>query len=103
MTITSIDFNQNRPTDEISVPLDGSVYNLTFTYSQLDDSWFMDIDETVYGIKLVNGIDLLELYRYLNVPPGELRCVRRAGRKSKPSFNDIGTNKEIELVYITNA
>lgn len=100
--IISLRLKENIPKDEVNVSLDGVVYNLRFIYSQYDESWFMSIDDIV-NIKVVTGIDLLDLYRHLDVPSGEIKAIRRIGDKSKPAFADLGTDKDIDLVYITDA
>lgn len=102
MTLISLDFKQNDSLFEYPVVLDGVGYTFVFFYSSFDESWFLSIKDVVNNIKIVNGIDLLAQHRFLEVPSGELRAVRRSGRKSKPGFNDIGPNNEIELIYITS-
>jgi hypothetical protein len=100
--IISLDFEQNNPKFDTFASLSGVNYNIRIFYSYFDQSYYLTFKDIVNNIKIVNGIDLLKNYRFLNVPPGELRCVRRVGRKSKPNFNDIGPGKEMELVYIEN-
>lgn len=88
------------PLFTIAVNLSGRVYDLRFAWSYRWVAWYMDINDTVHGIKVVNGIDLLEPFHYNeNIPPGKLGVVRNSGRDSKPFFNNFGIEKEMTLVY----
>jgi hypothetical protein len=92
---------QNRsPLFKIASNLSGRVYDLKFSWSYRWAAWYLDIDETVKGIKVVNGIDLLESFHYNeNIPPGKLGVVRNSGRDSKPFFDNFGIEKAMTLVY----
>lgn len=95
-----IDLNQ-APLFKISSNLTGRVYGLTFRWSYRWIAWYLDLDETLFGIKIVNGIDLFGPFHYNdNVPPGQLAAVRNKGVTSKPFFDNFGIEKEITLAYI---
>ncbi len=84
--------------------LSGQAYKLGFiwTYRSPDKagSWYMNLDDVLLGIKLVNGIDLLGPYHYLStVPPGKLGIVRNKGTLSKPGFFSLGIEKEMTMRY----
>jgi len=86
---------------KIASNLSGQVYDLRFDWSYRWAAWYLDVDETVQGIKIVNGIDLLGPYHYKNsVPPGKLGAVRNSGRTSKPFFDNFGIGKEITMAYV---
>ena len=94
-----IDENQS-PLFKIASSLTGRVYDLKFIWSYRWAAWYLNIDETVLGIKVVNGVDLLASYHYNDdIPPGKLGAVRNKGRTSKPFFDNFGIEKEITLVY----
>ena len=102
MTIEiELNIDQNRsPLFKIASSLSGQVYELKFKWSVRWLAWYMDIDESVQGIKVVNGIDLLGPYHYLDdIPPGKLGVVRNKGTASKPYFDNLGIEKEMTLVY----
>lgn len=57
--------------------LDGQRYLFSFFTNTIDDSWNFDVSNedgtaAVKGIALANGIDLLHMYRHLDMPPGPL-------------------------------
>lgn len=84
--------------------LSGQAYKLSFiwTYRSPDKagSWYMNLDDVLLGVKLVNGIDLLGPYHYLStVPPGKLGIVRNKGTLSKPGFFSLGIEKEMTMRY----
>lgn len=80
--------------------LSGQVYNFTLRWSQRTQSWYLKINETISGIKLVNGIDILEPYHYIDsLPPGKLGCVRNSGTSSKPGFDNFGIGEEVTFRY----
>jgi hypothetical protein len=95
-----IDQNQS-PFFTISSKLSGRVYALRFTWSHRWASWYLDLDQTLFGIKIVNSIDLFSPYHYNDdVPPGKLGAAINKGRSSKPFFDNFGIEKEITLAYI---
>ena len=60
----------------------------------------MDFDSKAQGIKVVNGVDLLAPFHYMDgVPSGKLGIIRNKGKSSKPYFNNLGIEKEMTLVY----
>ena len=88
------------PFFKIASNLSGRVYDLRFSWSYRWQAWYMDIDETVQGIKVVNGIDLLGSFHHNDdIPPGKLGVVRNSGRDSKPFFDNFGIEKAMTLVY----
>ena len=102
MTIEiALNIDQNRsPLFKISASLSGQVYELRFKWSVRWLCWYMDIDESIQGIKVVNGIDLLGSYHYLDdIPSGKLGVVRNKGNASKPYFDTFGIENEMTLVY----
>lgn len=85
---------------KIAANLSGRVYDLRFTWSHRWLCWYLDINDTIYGLKVVNGVDLLGPYHYNDgIPPGQLTAYRNKGRTSKPSFFNFGVEKEITLIY----
>ena len=96
--------NQGSPLFVINPTLSGQVYQfrLIWVIRPLNrtGAWYLDIDDTIFGVKLVSGIDLLDPYKYINaLPPGKLGVFRNSGTGSKPSFNNFGINKEFTLLY----
>lgn len=107
MAIVEIELNieqQGAPVFVATPTLSGQTYRLKFqwvikTYRRTG-AWYLDIDETVYGIKVVSGINLLDPYDHLDtLPPGKLGVYRNSGNGSKPSFSNFGIDKEFTLLY----
>ena len=63
-----IDENQS-PLFKIASNLSNRVYDLKFAWSYRWAVWYLDIDETVQGIKIVNVTVLLASYHYNNDLP----------------------------------
>lgn len=85
---------------DVTSSLSGKSYKITFSWSARTLSWSINIDETLTGVKLVNGIDLLEPYSYNDdLPPGKLGVIRNKGSESKPGFFNFGIDSEMTLVY----
>ncbi len=88
----------------INPTLSGQVYQLRLTWVvrpyRRTGAWFMDIDETIYRLKIVSGIDLLDPYHYNDaLPAGKLGAYRNSGRGSKPAYENFGIDKEFTLLY----
>lgn len=95
-----IDQNQS-PFFVINSQMSGRTYDLRFRWSTRWEAWYLDIDSTIFGIKVVNGVDLFAPYHYNDaIPPGKLGAVRNKGRTSKPFYDNFGIEKEITLTYI---
>ncbi|MBU2645882.1 hypothetical protein KKI24_14330 [bacterium] len=103
MSIIEISLNieaQGSGYFKVSALMSGQSYDLTFIWSTRSQCWYLNVDETVKGIKIVTGIDLLEPYHYMDtIPPGKLGAYRNSGRDSKPGFGNFGIDKEITLLY----
>ena len=85
---------------EITSRLSGQVYKLRLAWNYRTQSWYLNINDTADGIKLVNGIDIIGPYHYIDaLPPGKLGVARNSGRESKPGFTNFGIGKEMTLVY----
>jgi len=99
MSVVEIPITQ-FPYYKSSHVLDGQAYTFTFRWSVRNEAWYLDIDNTVIGIKIVNGINLLDQYSYNDdLPPGKLGAYRNSGRDSKPGFTNFGVQSEITLIY----
>ncbi len=95
---------RGSPDFEVVAELSGQSYSLKFrwTYRQVEGngSWYLGIGDVIEGIKIVNGIDLLGSFHYIDeLPPGKLGVVRNSGTASKPGFDNFGIGKEMTLVY----
>lgn len=96
--------NQGSSIFTVNPTLSGQVYQFRLKWTIRPGggtgAWILDIDETIFGIKLVSGIDVLDPYRYIDaLPPGKLGVFRNSGRGSKPGYDNFGINKEYTLIY----
>lgn len=77
-----------------SVNLGGVQYRMTLVYrTAVGGGWFLDIvknDETdsIYGLPLVLGVDLLAQHQYKNF--GHIFVEMEGGRTDRPTFEDMG-------------
>jgi len=85
---------------EVEAPLSGQSYLLKFNWSVRSLAWYLDVSDVVKWVKVVNSVDLLAPYHYLEaIPPGKLGVRRNTGRDSKPGFFNFGIGKEMTLIY----
>jgi hypothetical protein len=61
-----------------------------FNYNARIDSWILDIVGQVEGIRIVGGIDILERYKYKDIPQGELRILDLDGTNLEPTKDNFG-------------
>lgn len=82
-----------RPEIAFRVRLDGVIYGMRLAYMRrhvdIPGTWILDLLSStgapiVLGIRVVEGIDLLQPYRSRAVPPGILRCVDTLGNDADP-------------------
>lgn len=66
--------------------IDGTEYILRFKYNSTSESWTLDIDDVVYGIRLFHGVSLIERFQYLDVPRGILLFFAELGF----SWDEVG-------------
>jgi len=70
--------------------LNGVVYNFRIRYNRRIDSWILDFIDTVNGIRLAGGQDLLKQFHHLEVPPGSLEIIDLDGKFTEPEKTNIG-------------
>lgn len=90
------------------VPLDSVVYTLDFHWNNRGGSWSLTIRDVeqnliVAGIRLVQGIDMLEQYQSYSLPPGELYIFDFGGDFSDIGKNDFVNDRDLKLIYFTEA
>ncbi len=70
--------------------LDGVVYSFRIGYNLRTNSWKMNIDDLVKGLRLSGGVDLLKQFKHLDLPQGELRLVDLDGLGREPNKTNLG-------------
>lgn len=91
-----------------TVPLSGIVYTITLTYRDVSDAgpmsdqggWIMEIGDDagatiVTAIPLVSGVDLLQPYSDLFLPPGTLFVASEPQLDAKPTFESLGVTTHL--------
>lgn len=88
------------------VNLDGSDYDLAFSYAQREGRWYVDIYDAAVGtlltahLKVVLSWPMLRYYHHIpNMPAGELLCLTRTSNDSPPGIGDMGEGLRCELSY----
>lgn len=88
--------------------LDGTDYTLTFTWSQRDGHWHLDLADAEggairSGMSLVPMVPLLRGLVDARRPPGELIVVDTSGASdADPGFSDLGApGARFVLAYVT--
>ncbi len=101
----TIPFNSTLDSFNQQMDLDGQTYIFTFSWNNRDTAWYMSIttleeEQIADGIKLVLGVELLQVTGLPGIPPGEIWAINlspleRIGR------NDIGVI--VDLIYVPAA
>lgn len=86
----------SAPPQTFACTLNGTTYQLTVTWRNAANGWFLDIADDqgnpiVGGIAMVTGADLLAQYEYLGVG-GELIVATSNDVDALPGFADLGVN-----------
>ncbi len=93
------------PNYTISYELDGSYYKFTFNYSSIEDRWYIRVETEsgevlVQGVKLVQGISLLQLLTSELAPPGDLLVLPLVTGAGDPGLNDLAEGGTCVLAYV---
>lgn len=86
--------------------LDGVFYTFFFQYSGREDRWYVDVltesgEALAHGLKLVQGVSLLELVTDDRAPRGVLCVYPLIAGAGDPGLNDfVGDNAPCGLFYI---
>lgn len=96
---------EQYPDQTYTATLDGVDYDIRLRWNTRDSSWQMFIgisgSEPSATFKVVNGLDLLLPYKYLEgVPDGQLYLVDTVKMNGRPGYTDTGLDKRFALVYI---
>lgn len=100
MATVKLPLNPELEADDFAIELDGEVWRFRFTWNQRMASWAMDLlreDETkiLSGVRVATNYPILERYRSLDVPPGDLVVVDISGTGEPPGRYDLGSRVEI--------
>lgn len=99
----SIPFDNTKPAFQQQIVIDGDTFVFSFVWSLRESAWFLsvlglDLTPFVSGIKLVLGVELLQVTRRPGIPPGELWAVSSDPKLLRLAQNSIPDT--VELVYI---
>lgn len=98
----------DAPFYEMTVPLDGTDYLLSFRYSSREACWYFSIalnDGTLLaaGVKIVCNRSLLGRFADVRLPPGMLIATTGTNDASLPGLDELGIDRRVTLVYIPKA
>jgi len=72
------------------IVLDTVTYTFHFSYNARYGRWIMGVGDQIKGIPLLSGIDLLDQYKYLDVPQGRLEMIDTDGSFREADISNIG-------------
>lgn len=81
--------------------LDGEFYSFRMTYNSRAQMWMLAVGDitaeyVVRGLRVVEGVELLAPYHYLDgVPPGQLFVVDASGQHREPGRNSFRQDHQI--------
>lgn len=102
----AISFNvPNTPHTSYFTTIDNETFQFVFRWSTRASVWHLDVftgdgDSLVKGAKLVPNIPLIRTTN-VKAPKGELTVVNNTSNQDVPSKDNIGVNKDFELMYFT--
>lgn len=85
--------------------IDNTSYKFLFVWNTRMAAWTMSISDTddnviISGIKIVLNIELIRMYRHLNIPKGHLFALDLSDDETKIAYSDFTNERGIKLVYI---
>jgi len=88
------------------VSLGGEIYDFRFNFNDIDSVYRLDIyfqQKLIVGsIDLKTGSLLTDKYNLPDFSHGELFLAKVKATELPPSRNNVGVNKDYELIYVTN-
>ena len=88
------------------VNLDGTDYDLEFSWSTREERWYLNVYHAALGTALVLHLKLVlswPIWRYYHhvegMPAGELFVLTRSADDSAPGLEDLGEGLRCELIY----
>lgn len=105
MTILSLPVRSDILNYNFQTVLDGVQYDLYFFYNYREESWELSISQNgqqqLEGIRIVNGLDLLNCYKYNpNIPQGKLNCIDLTGKYSDPTQTNFGSTTLLQYTTV---
>lgn len=87
------------------VILDGTTYIIDIFWNSRQDAWHITFKDTslnvlVAGIRLVQGVELLEQYPDRGLPPGELYIIDTNQDLEDIGRNDFTNDRNLLFMYI---
>jgi hypothetical protein len=97
MATFKIPVNRSARNYSFQSNIDGVNYKFKIRYNRRLDSWIMDINDEVHGIRLIGGVDILAQHKHNNIPQGEMRMVDLEGKNRDARLSTFGDS--IILTY----
>lgn len=100
--IFQIPVRNDLPAYDFDIELEGTTYNLQFTFNSRMNSWFMSISD-VNGNPILQGVRLftawVPLHQYANelLPPGQFVIIDTAGEDKDPDLDNFGDR--VQMFY----
>lgn len=93
------------PDQTYSVILDSVDYDLRIRWNNRDESWQCIIglsgEEPSATFKMMNGIDLLLPYKYLEeIPDGALYMGDLVKDTGRPTYEETGIDRRFQIIYV---
>ena len=103
MNVTVLIPNSGHPNEKFNTTLNGVLYQLSFVYNFRYEFWEFTVKKDSISlferIKVVQGVNLGELYDSETKLEGKFYIGSIAGDESDPSLNDFGKGRDKRLYY----
>lgn len=88
----------------IEVELEGQTYFVRMSWNSEGEIWVLTMEDyahtvLVAGVVVVPGVSLLDMFRHLGVPPGELWAVLMDDTRATIGRTDFAT-EDAALIYV---
>ena len=95
MAIVECPTQNNLPSFQYVIALDGTNYTLTYTFNSRMNKWFLDLadsvgNEIVCQVPIIASWPLFDRFNDLAVPPGTLFCFDSSNSDTDPGQFDLG-------------
>ena len=91
---------------DVDITIGGVVYNLYYKYNSRNKRLFVTISVNdvviVSEIRLFENSKPVELYRYLNLPEGEMLVSQLSYSTDFATIGNIGIDNDFSLMFITD-
>ena len=102
MSFQQIPVRSDLPSYDFKITLDGTVYSLSFNWSERAQLWIMDLrnvneEPIAMGIRLFTNVPITLIYKVVRFPPRQFLGVDTSSENKNPTRDNFGSR--VLLLY----